>query len=243
MKNLFKKLLITSLFVSTFNASAAVISFTDSFGTQGSSTDVEFTAGGLNETLSIQGFDASLGTLTSVAITVSSQLDSDGFSKNVSTANGRAEVNISMFSPFQVTSSATNSFVFIAADFFNPFLTDESAPSGTFDLIPFTADDTFTYDLSTGQMDGSLTANSLSAFITAGTIDFIFSAVAQTAFVNEVDAGTGEFTNSFSTAAWGEITVEYTYSNTPTVSVPAPTSLAAFGLVLLGFAMGRKVKS
>ncbi|GEA10107.1 choice-of-anchor E domain-containing protein [Alteromonas sp. KUL49] len=242
MKNLFKKLLITSLLVTTFNASAAVISFTDSFGTQGSSTDVTL-SGLFSETLQIQGFDSALGTLTNVAISVSAQLNSTGSSQNISVSNGRAEIDVTMILPFEVSSAFTNAFTFVAADPINSFLNDESAPTGTFDLIPATADDTFSYGLSTGQIDGSLTATSLASFVTAGTIDFVFTALANTAFTNDVDGGTGLFTNSFTTAAWGEITVEYTYSTAPAVTVSAPTSLAAFGLLLIGFAVSRKVKS
>lgn len=240
MRNLLKKLLATSLLVTTFNTSAAIIRQSDSFGTQGSSTDV-VVAGSFLQTLQIAGFDSSLGTLTNVTISIAAQLNSTGSSKNVSNADGRAEIDLTMFTPFEVNSSATNGFVFVPAST-TPFLSDESAPNGTFDLIPNTANDTFTYDLTTNQMNGSLTANSLSAFITSSNIDFDFTAFINTAFTNQVESGEGTFTNTFSTAAWGQVDVVYTYTE-GSVSVPAPASLATFGLFLIALAACRRVRA
>jgi len=237
MKKLLKTIFVISMVISAGKVSAAVISFSDSFGTQGSSTDVSVN-GSFLETLEIQGFDSSLGTLTGVSINVSAQLDSTGSSKNVSDADGRAEVGIFMILPFKVSSDFTNDFTLIAADAVNPYVDEKSAPPSTYNLIPNTANDTFIYSLTTGQINGSLSENNLSDFITDNVIEFDFEAFVNTDIDNQVNSGTGTFINTFTTAAWGMIDVTYTYE-TSMVTVPAPNTLGIFGLILVGLVVTR----
>jgi hypothetical protein len=223
----------TALTLAASTASAALISETVSFGTQGSSADVSI--GTLNETLSVAGFNTALGTLTGVTVTVFGQLDSTGSSQNVSAADGRAEVAILIYNDWQVTTSSANDHIFQAADFSNAYLSDESSPAPTFDLKPGTADDTFTYALTSGELSQVLGGVNMAAF-NGSSVDFNFTGFAQTEIQNEVASGTGFFTNSFATGSWGQVTVDYTYNAVivpPPSTVPVPGTLALLGLGLL----------
>ena len=238
-----KKLLLTSAMLLSFNATAALITESGTFGTQGSTSDAPIDNGGfLDEEIIINGFDTSLGTLTSVDITVFGQIDSEGSSQNISTTNGRADVGLFIYQDWKVSSSVANDFVFRAGDFVNPFLFDESAPPGTLNLEPGTANDTFTYSLSSGEISGSLTGVDLSAFTSGSPITFDFDAFAQTSIGNEVESGTGFFTNSFATGSWGKVEVAYTFDAAPTTSVPEPATIALLGLAAMGMARSRKNK-
>lgn len=234
-----KKLLLSTSLLFSLPASAAMITEVASFGTQGSSTDVQI--GTLNQTLTINGFDTSLGTLTGVDIKVFGQINSRGSSKNVSDANGRADIGIMLFSNWAVTSSAANTHVFQSANFVTPFLSASSAPTGVFNLIPNSANDTFAFDLTSGELSASLTGINLAAFTTGSAVDFLFSAFANTTFNNDVASGTGQFTNTFETGAWGKVEVSYTFDSVATVS--EPKTFALFGLTLAGLAFARKKRS
>ena len=236
---MFKKLLIASSLLVSLNVAATTITESGSFGVQGSVTDQGI--GQLNETVSIAAFDTSLGNLTGVDITVFGQLDSAGSSENQSAANGRADVSISLFQDWKVETSVADDFVFVAADFVTPFLMDESSAPGNFDLA---TGDVFEYAASSGEISSALGNVDLAAFTTGSPVDFIFSAFANTAINNAVDSGIGTFANTFSTAAWGQVEVTYTFEEvmvTPT-PVSAPGSIALLGLTLTGLAFARKKK-
>lgn len=236
-----KKLLLASSILFSLNASAGVITEVASFGTQGSSTDVQI--GSLNEVLSIDGFDTTLGTLTGVDITVYGQLDSEGSSQNVSLANGRADVGIKLFQDWTVTTTAADDHVFQSADFVNPFLQASSSAPGVYDLVPNSQNDTFSYDLSSGELSASLNNVNLSAFTLGTSVDFLFTAFATTSIDNDVESGTGFFTNTFQTGSWGKVEVAYTYTAAPTPTpVSEPATLALFGLTVAGLAFARKKK-
>ena len=95
-----KILIAATLMATTTFAQAGLISQDVSFGEQGSVTELPL--GNLNETLSLNRFDASLGTLDSVTLRLFGQIDSSGTSQNVSEANGRANVGIFLFTDWQV---------------------------------------------------------------------------------------------------------------------------------------------
>jgi len=205
------------------------------FGTQGSESDVNI--GVLNETLSIAGFDTSLGTLQGVNIMVYAQMDSEGTSQNLSIANGRADIGIYLFSDWKVTTSVANNYTFLNSSF-SPFLSASSSLPGVYTMIPG-GDDTFNYDLTTGELSTSLTGINLSEFISGNVVDFVFSAWALTFIANEVESGTGEFTNVFSTGSWGKVVVTYNYSE-----VPEPTSIMLMILSLIFLiSRGKSLKS
>jgi hypothetical protein len=217
----------TALTLAASTATAALVTESGSFGIQGSTTAI--TLGNLNETITIAGFNTALGSLTGVTVRVYGQLDSAGSSQNQSPANGRADVAISIFNDWAVSTSAADNFTFQAANFAVPFLSAAS-PAG----FTLATDDTFTYALSSGELSSALTGVNMAAFL-AGPVDFDFTAFAQTSLNNDVASGTGAFTNSFATASWGQVEVDYTYDAVvvPPTSVPVPGTLALLGLGLL----------
>ncbi|WDD98517.1 PEP-CTERM sorting domain-containing protein [Thalassomonas actiniarum] len=233
MKGKATKGLITAaaLTLASSNAFAGMMTVSDSFGSQGSTTDVP--VGALTETLTVAGFDTSLGILTGVSISVFGQMDSEGSSKNVSAADGRAEVSILLGSNWSVTTAAADDYIFgnggaVLAD-------DQSSAAGNFDLTP---GEIFTYDLSSGEQSGAMTGVDLSAFTTGSMVDFVFSALALTYINNDVESGTGTFENTFQTGSWGKVEVTYTYSS----EVPEPASIAILALGLVGLSLRNKQK-
>lgn len=216
---------------------ASVITQTGQFGTQGSPTDIPL--GFINQTISLDGFDSALGTLESVLLTFSSQVDAEGSSKNVSTAAGRADIGIFFFSDWAASGAGQN-YTFQSANFGVPALYAESAPENTFNLLPNTASDTFSYALTSGLLGFTFDltdAGSLANFIDTGSLDFLFSGFGTTNINNDVQSGTGVFTNTFNAGVFGRIDLVYNYSETPPtqVSAPATGALMALSLGMIGF--------
>jgi hypothetical protein len=231
-----KNLIIAGLLLVSANATASVITQEVSFGTQGSHVDVAI--GALDETLFVDSFDTSLGNLTAVNITVASQMDSIGSSQNQSEADGRAEVGITLFQDWKVTTSAAEDYIFKGASF-TPYLGDSSSPVDTYTLITGTDNDTFNYNLSSGELHTTLTNVDIEAFKTGEDIGFNFSGFVQTTITNSVESGTGYFLNSFQTGSWGQVEVEYVYTSKAEVvsrEVPEPATAGVFalGTLLLG---------
>ena len=233
-----KKLLVAGLLLASTKAFAGIIYLEDSFGTQGSSNHID--VGTLDKTLTISSFDTTLGTLTNVSITVFGQMDSQGFSTNQSLADGRADIGISIFQDWKVSTTVASDYIFRSANDPNPFLSASSAPLGSFNLVSGTLNDTFSYDLSSGEISASLTNIDLLAFTQDSEIDFNFTGFAQTVITNNVDSGTGLFSNSFQTGSWGKVAVSYTYDPMP---VPEPGTSAIFALGLICIATRHFKKS
>ena len=208
----------------TMPIKAAIITQEVSFGEQGSPFDVAEVSP-LSESVFIDAFDQTLGTLNAVNITVYGQIDSEGRSVNGSSEAGRTDVDIFLASNWQVSSSVADTFVFEQANFVNPLVSAQSSPEGTFTMIPGEDSAEFEFDVTTGERSGMLANVDLSAFL-AGT--------PRTNVFNQVDGGTGSFTNEFSTGSWGKVFVEFDYAPTATsVSEPAAFSLFGAGLLFL----------
>mgnify|MGYP000692598830 FL=1 len=220
-----------ALTLASSNAFAGMMTVSDSFGSQGSTTDVP--VGALNETLSVAGFDTSLGILTGVSISIFGQMDSEGSSKNVSAADGRADVSILLGSDWSVSTAAADDYTFGNGG--AVLANDQSSPAGNFDLSP---SEIFTYDLSSGLQSAVMTGVDLSAFTTGNMVDFVFSALALTYINNDVESGTGTFENTFQTGSWGKVEVTYTYTS----EVPEPASIAILALGLMGLGLRQKQK-
>ena len=230
-----KKRIIAAAIVAatTMPTKAAIITQEISFGEQGSPFDVAEVSP-LSERVFIDAFDQTLGTLNAVNIMVYGQIDSEGRSVNGSTAAGRTDVDIFLASNWQVSSSVADTFIFEPANSINPLVSAQSSSDGTFTMIPGEDSAEFAFDLSTGERSGMLSNVDLTAFLVGTPIEFLFSTDARTSVFNQVDGGTGSFTNQFSTGSWGKVFVEFDYSPTATsVSEPAALSLFGAGLMFL----------
>jgi hypothetical protein len=101
-------------------------------------------------------------------------------------------------------------------------------------MIPGEDSAEFEFDVTTGERSGMLSNVDLSAFLAGTPIEFLFSTDARTNVFNQVEGGSGSFTNEFSTGSWGKVFVEFDYSPTATsVSEPAAFSLFGAGLFFL----------
>jgi len=220
------KTLLTAgaLLVASSTAFAGTYTSEAEFGTQGTLTDQAINFG-INQDVTVAGFDASLGSLTGVAITVYSQIDTAASSINSSGLDGASQYKLTLTQDWTVASSVGD-FTFNGSE---NLITELDSNHEAGEL--FTVDQTALF------RTGSISVTDLSLF--ASDVDFTFNIVADSIFQN-VSAGTGLFTNQIDSAAWGKVEVAYTYiEGTP---VPETGSLAIFGLGLAGFALSRKAK-
>lgn len=235
------KILISLLAAFSFTSQAAIVTQSDSFGTQGSATDVSELSP-LSQTLIINPFDSTLGQLVSVTLRVFGQINSLGSSTNNSEAAGRAEASIFLADDWTVSTSVADDHIFASANNVDALVSAQSSAAGVFTMLPGTASDTFNYDITTGELSFQLMNVDLSAFLGDNPIEFLFSTDARTNLNNQVDAGTGNFTNDFSTGAWGRILAEFEYT-TDSVSVSAPATLGfvGFSMIALMLISRRKI--
>lgn len=201
-------------------ASAAIITETASFGTQGSITD-QAIGFGINETVTINAFDTALGNLTGVSINVFSQIDTEGQSTNTSGLNGQSQFRFNLDNDWTVSSAVGNHTFNSAGNIFTE--TDLDHQIG----------EVFNY----GRLDifksSSFTSTDFAAF--TSDVDFTFVIAATSSFINIANGGQALFTNQIDSAAWGQVEVAYTYDavTPPTSTVPVPGTLALLGLGLL----------
>lgn len=220
----------TALCLASANVLAAMITVEDSFGVQGSSTEID--AGQGTTVLSIAGFDTSLGTLTGVSLTAHSQINATGTSQNNTAENGYAAATLQTSGNWEVLSGVATGGVFARNSTFLAF--DQSSPLGVFDMDP---GEVFSYDLGSGENIVDMTITDYSAFTSGEMIDFLFSFRAETIIRNFIESDRAYFANSSNTGAWGKIVATYTYEPAP---VPEPGALALLTAGLLGVGLRRK---
>jgi len=215
----------TALLVASSTAFAGTYTSEASFGTQADISDQAINRG-INETITVAGFNTAFGTLTGVSITVMSDITYEANSVNNGALSAESFYELDLDQDWTVTSSVGDFTFDVAQELFA--VEDLDHESG----------ENLNVALTTLTRTGSIAASDLSLF--ASDVDFLFNIVAKSGFENFA-SGAGDFTNTLSSAAWGKVEVAYTYEEIVT-SVPETGSLAIFGLGLAGFALSRKAK-
>ncbi|MFM2063444.1 MAG: hypothetical protein RLZZ507_3114 [Cyanobacteriota bacterium] len=210
-KNLAAVSTIAGILTAAGTANAASLSYTASSG------DFAFTD--FNETLSLQQFDSSLGTLNSVTLDIVGYINGNaGFesldaSSSLITANIGATLNLTQGGTTLFSLNPSNSQSYSATAF-----------DGTIDFAGTSGarlDNIIDEEVATR----TLTSN-LQAFIGSGNIDFLLSAIAQSRVT-----GSGNIISQIGTLAKGQLTVTYNYDTPNSAKVPEPSTLLGFGLV------------
>lgn len=207
-----KKTLLALALIAAGTVQAGVI-------TQSAALNLETTE--IHQVFNINKFDATLGTLTGVSVTL----------------NGEALSTVTLLN----TAAQAQRFGFVSD--LTLFL-DGAGLSQTLALNLFTFPPTVLpvgvlTDLGTANPTGSLTfsASDLSQFIGTGTTSF----TCESLVVNTQSGGGGNIRVTQATQAGCGLSVAYTY-DTPSNPTPEPASMALVGLGMLGLAAVRRRK-
>ena len=208
----FRKLALAMAVVATAAASQAAVI------TQSSPLVMETTE--IEQTHTINQFDASLGTLDSVTITFEGRVLS-----SATLLNEAAQEQIFGF-------VSTENFFLQGPGSISAFF---QAP--LFDFGPAPIESGQTVDLGSTDLTDSLTfdASDLSVFTGIGSVDFVCT----TLISNTQTGGGGNILIAQNTTAGCGLTVAYNYTEDtpPPASVPEPASLALLGIAALGAAV------
>jgi len=209
---------IASVFALAGTAEAATISFSDSFGLE--TTDI------VDEILSVQKFDASLGTLTKVTLAFAGEIIGDA---NLESLDSQAttltfELGGSLLL-LDGTSTLPNP-IFDVAVSESDFAT-VSAFDGVIDFAGTSGASFMGLTASTSGSEEYTAAELLSFFTGTGDVSFLFSA-----FADSRVTGAGNITSQIATRAGSNLTVTYHYDKAETESGPEPSALLGLGAVL-----------
>ncbi|MBD2386810.1 choice-of-anchor E domain-containing protein [Cylindrospermum sp. FACHB-282] len=203
------------------SASAASLSYTTSTPTQ--KTNV------INQALSIQQFDSSLGTLESVVLDFSGDLA--GNAKFESMDALPATINVTWGGILSIVNSNLNlaglSPIYITQN----MSYDVSADDETLDFGGTSGKTINNLTASSSQTKTFNSASDLGIFTGLGNVNFLYSAQAVSSFT-----GTGNITSVATTLANAKLKVTYNYK-----SVPEPSALFGIGLIA-GFGLWSKNK-
>lgn len=216
---MFKKLLIASaLICATSVASAAVVTQTATLAVDPTNYDAD---------ISFNQFDASLGTLNFVSITV------DGTVTGIVRAESLDATATSIVATLEASLTLTDAGGSLLVTSV-PTISETNAVSAFDNDVDFGGTSGVTVDDLVGTDSASAMFTSgaiLASYTGAGTMDFVFDAAA-----SSIAEGPGNIISQLNTQAGALITVIYDYTAAPVVGVSAPGHLALLGGGLLAFA-------
>lgn len=216
-------LLSTALIVGAGTmASAATISFTSDLADQRTNFS--------GAAIGVQQFDASLGTLESVEISLEGRVSGGARYESEDAAPGSIDLNLAA-----MVSLSTNALGQIIVTL--PTITEivnVTAFDGLFDFA----------GTSGGSVAGLTSSDTKSTTLLSGFAEFIGSGLVDLQLGGlgvSTATGPGNLTTGFQTYAGGEVTVTYTYTDAPApVPLPAGMPLMLLGMGALGLAAKRR---
>ncbi|NJK99574.1 MAG: PEP-CTERM sorting domain-containing protein [Spirulinaceae cyanobacterium RM2_2_10] len=214
---------MTSALVLAGTAQAATISFSDSLAL--STTDI------IDEVLSVQQFDSSLGTLTQVTLAFTGLVQGDARIESLDSQATTVTFNVGG-SLTLLDGSDTLPNPLFDVEVTSADSADVSAFDGVIDFAGTSGASFMGLEASTDGEQVYTDAALLSFFTGNGDLSFLFSAIA-----NSQVTGAGNIASQISTLASAGITVTYEYDEIITESVPEPSTLLGLGAVLAAGAM------
>lgn len=207
-----KKILATALVFSVLGGAshAATLSYTGS---------IPLTTTNWANSVSVQKFDPSLGTLNSVTVALKSGVSGDA--KGESLDLGPATITLKLQAEVEASTASLGTIVAVLPVVDQVF--NASAFDGTIDFAG-TSGVSFIGLSAMDSKSSVLTGASMADFIGLGSIGIDVAAVG-----TSVGTGAGNLITQFATQASADVTVTYDYAE-----APAPVPLPASGLLLAG---------